>query len=121
MDYPIIDRSNIDFMSSTEICNIGYHEGTLKDGRPYRLEAWSSNGLDTATIFISNTGLEEKSEVDLVKYLSGEDIIDIEDDRASVELIEDINGNSFYSINILLNNRDDEVNRLLVGLDNYEY
>ncbi len=74
MDYPTIDRSNMDFLSSSDICNIGYHEGTLKDDRPYRLEAWSQNGLDTVTIFISNIDLEDKSEVDLVKYISQEDI-----------------------------------------------
>ena len=120
MDYPQIDRSNIDFASSSDICNIGYHEGTLIDGRPYRLEAWSSNGIDTATIFISNLGLENKSEVDLVKYLSGEEIIDIDDDRASVNQIEDINGNTFYAINLIVNNKDEEINTLLVSLDNYE-
>ena len=81
MDYPSIERDNIDFSSSSDICNIGYHEGSLRDGRPYRLEVWSSNGLDTATIFISNIGLEGKSEVDLVKYISGEGIIDVDDDR----------------------------------------
>ena len=120
MEYPKIDRSNIDFASSSDLCNIGYHEGTLKDGRPYRLEAWSSSGMDTATIFISDKGLEDKSEVDLVKYLSGEEIIDIDDDRASVNKIEDINDNSFYAINLILNKRDEEINKLLVPLDDYD-
>ena len=117
MDYPQIDRSNIDFASSSDICNIGYHEGTLKDGRPYRLEMWSSNGIDSATIFISNIGLEDKSEVDLVKYIAGEDIIDITDDRSTVNLVTDIEGNDFYGINLLI---DDENNKLLVDLLDYE-
>ena len=120
MDYPKIDRNNIDFSSSSDICNIGYYEGELKDSRPYRLEVWSQSGYDNATIFISNIGLENKSEVDLVKYISGEDIIEIDDDRANVNLIEDINGNMFYAINLLLNKRDEEINRLLVPLDDYD-
>ena len=120
MDYPSIDRSNIDFLSSSDLCNIGYHEGTLRDGRPYRLEVWSQGGLDNVTIFISNKDLEDKSEVDLVKYISQEGIIDITDDKAVVNLIDDINDNSFYSINLVLNNRDEEINSLLISLDNYE-
>ena len=120
MDYPAIDRSNIDFSSSSDICNIGYYEGVLKDSRPYRLEVWSQSGYDNATVFISAQGLENKSEVDLVKYLSGEDIIDIDDDRANVNQIEDINGNMFYAINLLLNKRDQEINTLLVPLNDYD-
>ena len=120
MDYPRIVRDNIDFNSSSDVCNIGYYEGELKDGRPYRLEMWSSNGIDSVTIFISNIGLEDKSEVDLVKYISGEDIVDITDDRATVNLVTDIEGNDFYGINLLINNRDEEVNTLLVPLDDYE-
>ncbi len=120
MDYPSIERDNIDFSSSSDICNIGYHEGTLRDGRPYRLEVWSSNGLDTATIFISNIGLEGKSEVDLVKYISGEGILDVDDDRAEVKEYTDINDNVFYSINLVLNKRDEEINKLLVELVNYD-
>ena len=120
MEYPRIVRDNIDFNSSSDVCNVGYYEGELRDGRPYRLEMWSSNGIDTATIFISNIGLEDKGEVDLVKYLSGEGIIDLFDDRASVNLITDIEDNTFYSINLIINNKDEEVNKLLVPLSDYD-
>ena len=120
MDYPIIDRNNIDFSSNSDICNIGYYEGVLRDSRPYRLEVWSNHGIDTATIFISNKGLEGKSEVDLVKFISGEGIIDIDDDRAEVTEVEDLNGNTFYSINLILNKRDEEINKLLVNLNDYD-
>jgi hypothetical protein len=121
MDYPKIERDNIDFSSNSDICNIGYFEGELRDGRPYRLEVWSNHGFDTATIFISNIGLEDKSEVDLVKYISGENIIEIDDDRAEVNEITDINDNVFYSINLILNKQDEEINRLLVSLNDYDY
>ena len=120
MDYPKIDRNNIDFSSSSDVCNIGYYEGALKDDRPYRLEVWSSNGLDNATIFISTKGLEDKSEADLVKYIANEDIIEIDDDRAQVNEVEDPNGNVFYGINLLINNRDEEINKLLVPLNDYD-
>lgn len=117
MDYPKIVRDNMDFNSSSDVCNIGYYEGELKDGRPYRLEMWSSSGVDCVTIFISNIGLEDKSEVDLVKYIAGEDIIDIVDDRASVNMVTDIEGNTFFGINLVI---DEQGNTLLVDLLDYE-
>lgn len=121
MDYPSIERDNIDFSSNSDICNIGYYEGELRDSRPYRLEVWSNHGIDTATIFISTEGLEEKGEVDLVKYIAGEGIIEIDDDRAEVTEMEDINGNKFYSINLILNKRDEEINKLLITLNDYDF
>ena len=120
MNYPKIIRDNIDFISSSDVCNIGYHEGVLRDGRPYRLEMWSSNGIDNVTIFISTIGLEGKSEVDLVKYIADEGIVDIYDDRSSVSIITDEEDNEFYSINLIINNKDEEVNKLLVSLSDYE-
>ena len=121
MEYPKVERENIDFSSDSNICNIGYNEGVLKDGRPYRLEVWSSNRIDTCTIFISNKDLEDKSDVDLVKYIANEGLIDIDDDRVTVNEYTDINDNTFYSINLVLNNKDEEINKLLVSLNNYDY
>ena len=120
MKYPKIERDNIDFSSSSDVCNIGYYEGKLRDERPYRLEVWSSNKIDTATIFISTKDLEDKSDSDLVKYIANEGIIDIDDDRVTVNEYEDINGNTFYSINLMLNNKDEEINKLLVTLKEYD-
>ena len=61
MKYPSIVRDTIDFISDTEVCNIGYAEGILSDERPYRLEVWSSYGVTNATIFISIIDLENNT------------------------------------------------------------
>ena len=120
MKYPKIERENIDFSSYSDVCNIGYYEGKLRDDRPYRLEVWSSNRVDTATIFISTKDLEDKSDNDLVKYIADEGIIDIDDDRVTVNEVTDINDNTFYSINLILNDKDEEINKLLVNLKDYD-
>ena len=84
MDYPIIKRDIVDFTSDTEVCNIGYNEGTLKDGRPYRIEVWSAFGIETATIFISTQDIEDKDVKYLKKLIQDNKIIDIYDDRLDV-------------------------------------
>ena len=53
MEYPMINRELIDFTSDSDICNIGYAEGVLKDSRPFRAEMWSAYNVETLSIFIS--------------------------------------------------------------------
>lgn len=120
MEYPSIVRDTIDFISDTEICNIGFNEGTLEDERPYRVEVWSSYGITNATIFISTIDLETTSEKALKKMLIDNKIIDLERDEILITEIEDIEGNSFYSINVPLEGKDTTINKLLVKVKDYE-
>ena len=119
MDYPIIKRDIVDFTSDTEVCNIGYNEGTLKDGRPYRIEVWSAFEIETATIFISTQDIEDKDVKYLKKLIQDNKIIDIYDDRLDVTRTVDYEGNEFFSINIPLVDHDEEINTLLVNLKDY--
>ena len=119
MDYPIIKRDIVDFTSDTEVCNIGYNEGTLKDGRPYRIEVWSAFEIETATIFISTQDIEDKGVKYLKKLIQDNKIIDIYDDRLDVTKTVDYEENEFFSINIPLVDHDEEINTLLVNLKDY--
>ena len=119
MDYPIIKRDIVDFTSDTEVCNIGYNEGTLKDGRPYRIEGWSAFEIETATIFISTQDIEDKDVKYLKKLIQDNKIIDIYDDRLDVTRTVDYEENEFFSINIPLVDHDEEINTLLVNLKDY--
>jgi len=119
MDYPIIKRDIVDFTSDTEVCNIGYNEGTLKDGRPYRIEVWSAFEIETATIFISTQDIEDKDVKYLKKLIQDNKIIDIYDDRLDVTRTVDYEENEFFSINIPLVDHDEEINTLLVNLKDY--
>lgn len=121
MKYPQIVRDTIDFMSDTEVCNIGYKEGKLKDSRPYRVEVWSSYGITNATIFISLIDLEEKSEDDIKRILIDNNIIEVIKDDIYITEVEDINDNLFLSINIPLEGKDVIINKLLLKIDDFEY
>ena len=119
MEYPQIVRDVVDFTSDTEVCNIGYHEGVLSDGRPYRVEVWSAFEIETATIFISTKDIEDKDVKFLKKLIQNNKIIDIFDDRLDVTRTVDYEENEFFSINIPLVDHDEEINTLLVNLKDY--
>lgn len=119
MEYPQIVRDVVDFTSDTEVCNIGYAEGTLSDGRPYRVEVWSAFEIETATIFISTQDIEDKDVKFLKKLIQDNKIVDIYDDRLDVTRTVDYEDNEFYSINIPLVDHDEEINTLLVKLKDY--
>ena len=119
MEYPQIVRDVVDFTSDTEVCNIGYAEGKLSDGRPYRVEVWSAFEVETATIFISTQDIEDKDVKYLKKLIQDNKIVDIFDDRIDVTRTVDYEDNEFYSINIPLIDHDEEINTLLVNLKDY--
>lgn len=119
MKYPQIIRDTVDFTSDSEVCNIGFVEGTLNDERPYRVEVWSSYGVTSATIFISIVDFENKTEDDIKRYLISNKIIEINKDNIYITEMEDLNDNEFLSINVPLENKFEELNKLLVKIDDY--
>lgn len=121
MKYPQIIRDMIDFTSDTEVCNIGYNEGTLKDKRPYRLEVWSSYGVTNATIFISIKDLEDKSEEEIKNILVDNELIKIIEDDIYITEVEDSSDNSFLSINIPLNEGEKTINECNIKLSEYVF
>lgn len=119
MEYPKIVRDTIDFTSDTEVCNIGYKEIVLSDKRPIRIEKWSSYGVDTATIFMSKLDFEDKNEEDIKKYLVENNIIEIINDKIYVTELEDSEDNIFLSSNVPLLDKDGDINKLLISLDEF--
>ena len=120
MKYPSIVRDTIDFVSDTEVCNIGYNEGVLSDQRPYRIEVWSSYDITNATIFISIKDIENKSEEDIKEYLQKENIIKVIDDDIYITEVEDSEDNTFLSVNVPIFDGDKELYKYLVDLKDFD-
>lgn len=117
--YPKIVRDTIDFTSDTEVCNIGYYDGIFTDGRPVRVELWSSHNVITATIFFSVKDLEDLTEKEVKDLLIINEIIEIREDNAYVTEYEDSKGNNFYCINIAIKDHDTVINKCIVPLTEY--
>lgn len=62
MRYQKVDRSdftpNFDGHMGDEPFDIGWAEGTLQDGRPYRMECWGLAGSTGVTVFLPSEGIE---------------------------------------------------------------
>lgn len=119
MSYPMINRESVDFTSDTEVCNLGFKEGELSDGRPYRIESFYSYGVESLTIFISIEGLEEKSMNDIKKMIVKEGLLDIMKDNILIDKIIDEDDNEFLAINVPINDHGEDLNRCLIKLDDY--
>ena len=111
MKYPSIVRDIIDFMNDTEVCNIGYYDGVIDNERPYRVEVWASQGVTSATIFMS---LEDLKVENVKKILINEHILEIIEDKIFITEIEDVENNKFYSINVPLEGNNHTINKLLI-------
>ena len=79
LDFPKPDRSSYvpNFVKSAENdqVDIGWAEGTLRDGRPYRLELWAQDQCTCATAFMSISGLKDASSGLLLHLLERDRVI----------------------------------------------
>lgn len=108
MKYEKIDRSNIDFTSDTSVCNVGFLDFSINN-IPIRLEEFYMNDVLCLTIFIPKM-VEFVDEETIKKYLVDNNVIEIIKDNIYITEIEDINNNSFISVNVPLEMKDDVLN-----------
>lgn len=63
MNFPKPDRSDYTVNQTKSADNdhidIGWAEGVLRDGRPFRLEIWAQDQITFLTVFLSSLGLED--------------------------------------------------------------
>lgn len=118
MKYKAIDRTNIDFTSDAEICNIGYFEKDYQD-IPIRGEKFVANGITCVTIFIPKIdSLEDEEKIK--KFIANNNIINLIEDKSYITELEDINENTFLSINVPLDDRNHLYNECLIDFKDYE-
>jgi hypothetical protein len=86
--YPKPDRSNYrrNFSKTPEndSLDIGWNEGTLNEGRPFRLEAWCQDQTTFLTYLFSAVGLEKETAESLTQRLVAEGLFRFIGDNRSV-------------------------------------
>ncbi|MDD4081068.1 MAG: hypothetical protein PHP02_06610 [Eubacteriales bacterium] len=103
--YPKIVRSN--FRKSREEANgqldIGWTEGVLGDGRPYRLECWAQDQITMVTVFISVLGLEGMTNDGFARLLEEEGLYRAYGKKyVEGRQFTDQAGQAFWSINAVI-------------------
>jgi hypothetical protein len=114
MTHPKPDRSNYKPNRSktpdNDAVDIGWNEGFLSDGRPYRVECWAHDGVTSLTFFISTAGLEQYNNVQFVELLDRESLVQWHPGvrRSAYAMpFTDASGNSLWSVNLVVGDDND--------------
>lgn len=112
-DYPGPDRSghvpNFRKTDENPSLDIGWNEGVMSDGRPYRAELWAEDGITMLTFFFSALGLESCAEGELAALLVREGLVELMEPRRELGLmrITDPAANDLWSISVPVGSGDD--------------
>jgi hypothetical protein len=88
-----------------EYLDIGWSEGTLKDGRPYRSECWAQDQMTCLTFFLSAEGLEDAAGEQLHAILEAQPLIRFTGTKVysgPAMKVMDGAGNEMWSINFVI-------------------
>ena len=107
--YPKPDRSSYSpnqvKTDENDQIDIGWNEGTLSDGRPYRIELWAQDQITSVTVFLATKGLEDYSNEQFAELLERERVVWwIPGAKKSAYAVPttDSGGNSVWSINVVI-------------------
>ena len=116
-EYPRPDRSgytpNFVKTPENEVLDIGWQEGVLTDGRPFRAELWVQDNITSVTFFFSSAGLEERTREDFIRLVQDEGLQNFKsanDDQRFLyaRKIIDHAGNEMWSINVIVGDEADQ-------------
>lgn len=112
LKYPRPDRSdfqpNFKKTAENDVLDIGWAEGILSDGRPYRFECWCQDQLTCVTIFLPRADLEGLDDDACQSLLEKEGLLQFpfEERYLTVLDFEDASGHALYSVNIVIGDED---------------
>jgi hypothetical protein len=84
--------------------DLGWSEGVLPDGRPFRAEVWESDGILMLSIFLSAEGLDLSDEEDAAAYVEKMGLVVFYAEEPGCEAFKhvDDSGHEMWSVNVLL-------------------
>ncbi len=110
--YPRPDRSdfvpNVVRTADNHTLDIGWSEGVLRDGRPYRIEAWAADGITSLTCFFSTFGLDALTDADCGALLEREGLLRFDTPERWVTLrpFTDASGHRLWSANVVVGDEE---------------
>lgn len=125
--YPKVNRGH--FLSDPHE-DISWAEGTLHDGRPFRIEYWYRSDSSFITVYISSLDIENASEQELKDLLIKEGLIDFDDEKylnsgfggginLTAKKFKDASDNEMWSLTIILGDDDGTYIRTNVEFKKY--
>ena len=112
--FPAPDRTgqSVKLQKDNDGClDLGWCEGVLYDGRPFRAETWVQDQITMVTIFFSAKGIEDVNEAQLSCVMESEGLVAYKEGahrrKNECHIITDSAGNAMWSVNIPVGGEDE--------------
>src|SRR5262245_65125562 len=111
--YPTPDRSdrrpNFKKTAHNDALDLGWDEGRLSDGRPFRVEMWAQDQASYMQCFFSAVGLEHLGRRELQQFLERECLIRFRSDKryAGGHLITYASGHRMWEVSVVIGDEDE--------------
>lgn len=111
--FPVPDRTNqkiTRLKGEDGIVDIGWSEGLMSDGRPFRIEMWAQDQVSMLTVFFSARDLSELGDEHMERLIVSEAFVTFREGASQYikkQLIEDAVGNTMWSVNIVVGDEDE--------------
>lgn len=73
--FPALPRRDPRDLDAEGVTEIGWSEGVLSDGRPFRAEMWAEDGMSCLTFFFSSRGLDAAAKEEIADLLEREGLV----------------------------------------------
>jgi hypothetical protein len=120
--YPRPDRSgyrlNLVQESENEWLDLGWNEGVLSDGRPFRMEVWKQHGMTAAHYFFSTRDLDDLTSDRCCDLLQREHLVEFSPTSRRVTVVRgfDTIGQSVYAVMVLFGDADGRYANPKIGM-----
>lgn len=124
--YPKPDRSKLvpNFVKTADndVLDIGWAEGSLSDGRPYRAEYWAQDQIGMVTFFFSVKNIESHTDAMFQDLLVKEGLVEFPQAKVhlSARSLLDWSGNRVWSVNVVLDAEDGVFARVRFPFNRFE-
>ena len=110
--FPVPDRSDQRINHAKDengVIDVGWNEGLMSDGRPFRMEMWAEEGVSMLTVFFSATDLPDLDDEQMAALVLAEGFVTFRegaDHYIDKMLRTDPAGNAVWSANIVVGDED---------------
>ena len=113
LTFPKPDRSdyspNFKKKEENDTVDIGWAEGVMADGRPYRAECWAQDQMTCLSIMFASEGFEGATTNDILDFLEIQKIVGFRGEKRPIAVrpFKDARGNDLLLVNLVVGDEEE--------------
>lgn len=115
------DDISFDGITDSSSKKIGFVEGRLRNGYPFRLECAEYNNAKVISVFVSKIGLLGITGADLDDYLREQELYEVYDTQPAIYTYMDKKNNEFWRIDVLLESDGNIFSSSPLSIEEFSY